>query len=89
MTTVAITLNDEHEQFIREAVDAGSFTSKSEVVATALEILKAREDSRRAKRLELKREIEKGIADFENGRTVEFNLDAFLADVKSKRAARG
>lgn len=88
MTTVAITLKDDHEQFIRDVVDAGSFTTKSEVVATALDILKSREESRRAKRAELKREIEKGIADFENGRTVSFRLDSFLAEMKSKRAAR-
>ena len=88
MTTVAITINAEHEKFIDESVAAGSFLTKSEVVATALEILKARETVRRERRAALKREIDKGLADIENGRVTEFDLDTFIADMKAKRAAQ-
>lgn len=87
MTTVAITLNEDHEKFIRDAVDGGSFTTKSEVVATALDILKTREELRKARRAELKREIEKGIVELDAGKTAEFDLAGFLADMKAKRAA--
>ena len=83
MTKVSIVLKDDHEQFLREAVGSGSYSTQSEVVATALEILRGRENARRAKREELKQEIGKGIADFENGRIVEFSLDRFLAEMKA------
>ena len=83
MTTVAITLNDEHEQFIRAAVNAGAFTSESEVVATALEILQARNAARR---VELKREIQKGIDELDRGETAEFNLQSFLGEMNAIRA---
>jgi antitoxin ParD1/3/4 len=89
MTTVAITLNDEHEQFIREAVDTGTFATKSEVVAIALEMLKVREELRRARRAELKREIDKGIADLDSGNVVPFDLEQFLADMRAKHPAQG
>lgn len=82
MTTVAITLNDSHEKFIRDAVEAGSFTTKSEVVATALDILKTREELRLAKRTELKREIEQGIAELDGGKVADFDLPQFLAAMK-------
>lgn len=88
MNTVAITLNDEHEQFIREAVESGSFTTKSELVATALDLLKMREDLRRARRGQLKAEIQKGIAELDRGETAEFELPAFLAEMRVKHAAR-
>ena len=87
MTTVAITLNEDHEKFIRDAVDGGSFTTKSEVVATALDILKTREELRKARRAELKREIEKGIAELDAGKTAEFDLESFLADMNAKRTS--
>lgn len=88
MTTVAFTINEDHEKFIHDVVEDGSFMTKSEVVATALEILRTRESLRRAKRAELKREIEKGIADYDNGRTADFNLESFLADMHAKRTTK-
>ena len=88
MTTVPISLNDEHEQFIRDAVDAGAFTSKSEVVATALDLLKIRDELRRARRAQLQQEIQKGIGELDRGETAEFELTAFLASMRVKHTGQ-
>ena len=85
MTTVAITLNDEHEQFIRAAVNAGGFASESQVVATALDILRTQEAARR---MELRREIGKGIDELERGETAEFHLQSFLVEMNASAALK-
>ena len=85
MTTVAITLNDDHEQFIRAAVTGGAFTTQSEVVATALDILRTRDEMRRD---ELKREIQKGIDELDRGETADFNLQGFLGEMNARHTAQ-
>lgn len=87
MTTVPITLKDEDQRFIEEAIKSGSYVTKSEVVATALELLKTHEEIRKTRRAELKREIQKGIDQLERGETVEFDLHSFLAEMRTKHPA--
>jgi len=72
MTTLSITLRDEDGQFIQNAVQSGSYQTQSEVVATALELLKTHEELRRIRHEQLKREIQKGIDELDKGQTVEF-----------------
>lgn len=88
MTTVAITLRDEDDRFIEEAVKSGSFLTKSEVVAIALDLLKTREEFRKARRAELKREIQKGIDEVSRGEVVDFDSKSFLAGMHAKQAAQ-
>lgn len=88
MIRVEITLRDEHQKFIEESVAAGSFITKSEVVAAALDILKNHEEIRRARRAALQREIDKGIAEADSGCFADFSLDSFLAEMKAKRSAK-
>jgi antitoxin ParD1/3/4 len=87
MTTVAITLRDADERFIEEAVKSGAYVTKSEVVAKALELLKAREEIRKARRAELKKEIQKGLDELDRGETVEFDLPSFLAAMHAKHSS--
>jgi len=61
MTTLSITLRDEDGHFIENAVQSGSYLTPSEVVATALELLKTHEQLRQIRREHLKREVLKGI----------------------------
>ena len=86
MTTVAITLNDTHEKFIRDSLEAGSFTTKSEMVATALDILKTREEIRQGRRAELMQKVDKGLVELDSGQTAEFDLETFLARMNNGRA---
>ena len=88
MTTVAITLNDTHEKFIRDSVDAGSFATKSEVVATALDILKTREEIRHARLAALMQKVDKGLVELDAGQAAEFDLEAFLARMNANRVCQ-
>ena len=80
MTTLPITLKEEHQDFIVSAVSSGSYLTQSEVVAAALDLLKAREELRHYRRTEVIREIQKGIDQLERGETSHFKAD----DVKAE-----
>jgi antitoxin ParD1/3/4 len=75
MTTLSITFRDEDDRFIQEAVKSGNYLTQSEVVATALELLKAREELRRIRREQLKVEIQKGVEQLDRGETAEFTAE--------------
>lgn len=79
MTTRSITLRDEHEKVIRDALESGRYLSDSEVIAEALSEFQVREEIRRAKFAELKAKIQVGIDQLDRGETAEFNLEEFLA----------
>ena len=79
MTTRSITLRDEHEKVIRDALESGRFLSDSEVVAEALNEFQIREEIRRAKFAELRAKIQVGIDQLDRGETAEFDLEKFLA----------
>lgn len=79
MTTRSITLRDEHEKVIRDALKSGRYISDSEVIAEALNEFQIREEIRRTKFAELKAKIQVGIDELDRGETAEFNLQEFLA----------
>lgn len=88
MTTRSITLRDEHEKLIQEALKSGRFVSESEVVAAALSEFQVHEEIRRVKIAELKAKIQVGIEQLDRGETVEFNLKEFLAARNAENVAR-
>ena len=87
MTTRSITLRDEHENLIQQALKSGRYLSESEVVAEALSEFQVHEEIRRAKFAELKAKIQVGIDELDRGETVEFNLESFLAARHAEHAA--
>ena len=88
MTTRSITLRDEHEQLIQQALQSGRYLSESEVVVEALSEFQVHEEIRRAKFAELKAKIQLGIEELDRGETVEFNLEQFLAARHAEHASR-
>jgi antitoxin ParD1/3/4 len=78
MTTVSITLRDEDQSFIQNAVESGFYLTQSEVVAAALEMLKTREELARVRREQLKEQVLRGVEQLDRGETAEFNA----ADIK-------
>ena len=88
MTTLSITLRDEDGHFIENAVQSGSYLTQSEVVATALELLKSHEELRLIRRERLKKEIQKGIEELDRGETVEFTA-ADIQRLGRERLAAG
>jgi len=88
MTTRPITLRDEHEILIQQALKSGRFFSESEVVAAALSEFQVHEEIRRARFAELKAKIQLGIEQLDRGETAEFDLDEFLAARHAEHASR-
>ncbi len=87
MTTVAITLRDEDDSFVQNAVKSGSYLTQSEVVATALELLRTREELRRIRREQVKKEIQVGIDQLDRGETVEFTAEDIMREGRARLAA--
>ena len=84
MTTVAISLKDEDQQFLDAAVRSGRFSSESEVVAEALAEFRVRESIRQAKLGDLRAKVAVGIEQADRG-----DFDAFTAeDVKREGRER-
>ena len=84
MTTVAIALKDEDQQFIEEVVKSGRYLSESEVVAEALSELKVREAIRRSKIEDLRAKVRVGLEQADRGEFVEFTAE----DVKTEGRKR-
>jgi len=89
MTTLPITLRDEDERFIQNAVRSGSYLTHSEVVASALDLLKAREEFRRIRREQLRTEIQKGVEQLDRGETAEFTAEDIKRLGRERLAAAG
>jgi Arc/MetJ-type ribon-helix-helix transcriptional regulator len=55
-------------------VQSGSYLTQSEVVATALNLLKTHEELRQIRREHLKKGVQKGFDELDRGETVEFSV---------------
>jgi len=86
MTTRPITLRDEHEILIQEALESGRYISESEVVAAALSEFQVHEEIRRARFAELKSKIQVGIEQLDRGETAGFDLNVFLVARNAEHA---
>lgn len=81
-----VSLTPELEKWIQAKVDTGLYSSASEVVREALRLL-AREDfARQSRHDELRRMVEIGVRDAEEGRTRAF--DAALVEEISRRGRK-
>ena len=87
-TTVAISLNEEDQRFLQEAVKSGRYFSESEVVAEALSEFKVREAIRRDKVAELRAKVQVGIDQADKGEFVEFTAGDVKAEGRKRLAAQ-
>ena len=55
---------------------------------TEPEVVQTHEEQRLKQRVDLKREIEKGLIDFDGGRIPEFKLETFLAEMNTRHATK-
>ncbi len=88
MTTLAITLRDEHQKFVEEAVSSGRYTSESEVVADALAELKIREAVRQARMAELRAQVDVGLEELDRGEGEPWDVEAIKAEGRALLASR-
>ncbi|EDY21377.1 putative transcriptional regulator, CopG/Arc/MetJ family [Chthoniobacter flavus Ellin428] len=84
MPTVPISLSEENQHFVEEAVKSGRFTSESQVVAEALEELRLREAIRNARVNDLRAKVQVGVDQAERGEFVEFTAEDIKAEGRRK-----
>lgn len=75
-----ISLTNELEQFVQEAVKTGRYSSASEVICEALCLLKERDKRRELKRQQLQADLEVGLSELDKGLSAHFDSAA----IKSK-----
>ena len=88
MTTVAINLKDEHQNFIADMVKSGTFISKGEVLATALDLLKTHEQVRKASLADLRTKVLVGIEQADRGEFVEFSASDIIAERRARQVSQ-
>lgn len=80
---MTITLSAEQERLVAEAVASGEFSNAEEVIAQALEMLRA--DWLREDRDAIEAKIERAFREFEQGAF--FSAEASRADMEQRKAA--
>jgi antitoxin ParD1/3/4 len=81
---MTIHIPEHREQFIRDLMQSGRYTSEDEVIAEALQLLEERDEQ--AKLAELRRDIAIGIDQANRGELAPFDPHATLARVRSRQA---
>ncbi|BDC48834.1 hypothetical protein F183_A11500 [Bryobacterales bacterium F-183] len=81
---MTITLSTEQEQFIADALESGAFGSAEDVIARALEVLRAEEGLLHDEKSMISEKIERGVAQYERGEF--FSPEESRADMQRRKA---
>ena len=84
-----ISLTPQLAEFVEEKVREGRYQTASEVVREALRLLQEREQIRAARFEQLKREVEIGLKDVEEGRVHRLDMDKIREEVRKRAEQRG
>jgi Arc/MetJ-type ribon-helix-helix transcriptional regulator len=87
MTQVAIALPEDLQEFVDQSVQKGHFAGPSQLIATALYAFMDQTELESIKLSRLRRDIELGTSQIQNGESSEWNLEEFLAEMHSSGAA--
>lgn len=88
MTTMTITLRDEDQHFIEEAMKTGRYVTESEAVSDAIAELRAREELHQARIADLRAKVLVGIEQLDRGEGAEWNVEDIKAKGQALLAAR-
>jgi putative addiction module CopG family antidote len=77
-----IELSDDLKQYVRQKLASGAFASEGELVAEALRVLRNVEQAIPRAEDDLRREIDVGLRDVEEGRTAEWSVHAMKEMVR-------
>jgi Arc/MetJ-type ribon-helix-helix transcriptional regulator len=81
---MTITLRQEHEKLIAEAMQTGAYRNADEVIERALEMLHSEDEWLRGRRDQAARKIERAFEQFERGEC--FSPEDSRADMKRRKA---
>ena len=79
MHTLVATVRDEHQRFLEDAVKSGRYVSHTEVIATAITEMKAREELRQVRIARLRDEARIGLDELDRGEGTAWNVEAVKA----------
>jgi antitoxin ParD1/3/4 len=80
-----VSLTPELERLVTEKVESGMYTSASEVIREALRLLKERDELRQTRLAELRREIQVGLDQLEQGQYSTYDEPSLKALVQEVR----
>lgn len=84
-----VSLSPDLQQFIRDRIDAGQFADESEVIRSALEVLRDQERLTSADVAELRELVNPALAELDRGEGVEWNADELKRQVREDLKRRG
>ena len=84
--TMNINLSPQLESMVREKVSVGLYTSASEVVREALQLMQEKDELRATRLSELRQEIKAGL---DSGPASPLNMREVVAEGQRRRAAQG
>lgn len=83
-----VSLTPELEAYVAGKVASGLYQTASEVVREGLRLLRERDEAHQAKLADLRREVDIGIAEAEQGKVGPLDARRTLERVRAKRKAR-
>lgn len=86
MTEVAIAIPDELEDFVMQSVKSGRFAGPNDLVTTALYAFRDQAELESMKLARLRRDIDTGLRQLEQGESAEWDVEAFLGGMKAAKA---
>jgi antitoxin ParD1/3/4 len=79
-----ISLKPELAKFVAEKIRAGQFTDASDVVNEALEVLKEQEEFSPEHEAYLRRELQKGIDQLNQGQHADFDAEKIITEERKR-----
>jgi antitoxin ParD1/3/4 len=79
-----ILLKPELEKFVAAKLTTGQYSSASDVVNEALEVLKDQEDFSPEHEAYIRREIERGLQQLDRGEHAEFDADKIITEERDR-----
>ncbi|MBI4911026.1 MAG: hypothetical protein HY820_45875 [Acidobacteria bacterium] len=81
---MTITPRPEHERYIAQAIEAGTYRNADEAVARALEVLRSEDEGLRAEKQAIEEKLERAERQFEGGEF--YSAEESRADLARRKA---
>jgi antitoxin ParD1/3/4 len=83
---MSITVRPDHEQWIDQAIEAGSYQNPDEVIGRALEVLRSEDQWLEENKEAINEKIDRAFDQFDRGEF--FTADGSRIDMEKRKAAR-
>jgi antitoxin ParD1/3/4 len=84
-----VSLTPQLEAFVQQKVASGLYTSASEVIREALRILEEQDRVKATKLEMLRKELQKGIDELDQGEGIPLDMEAIKKEAKARKERKG